>query len=114
MPGTPSKKQIILEYCRAKALERIGAQEIRALENELRGRLGSNLRTSPSYIASVLREAGKNVEYHDRFTAPPMEEPYASRLRNLLQFHDFESAEASLRKLDGSIGNTARPRTGSG
>ncbi|MGA2610734.1 MAG: DUF4385 family protein [Terriglobia bacterium] len=100
MPGTPSKKQIILEYCRAKALERIGAEEIRALDNELRARLGSNLKTSPSYIASVLREAGKNVEYHDRFTAPPMEEPYASRLRNLLQFHDFESAEASLRKLD--------------
>jgi hypothetical protein len=100
VPGTPSKKQIILEYCRAKALERIGAEEIRALENELRGRLGSNRRTSPSYIASVLREAGKIVEYHDRFTAPSMEEPYASRLRNLLQFHDFESAEASLRKLD--------------
>jgi len=100
VPGTLSKKQIILEYCRAKALERIGPEEIRALENELRARLGSNLKTSPSYIARVLREAGKNVEYHDRFTAPSMEEPYASRLRNLLQFHDFESAEASLRKLD--------------
>jgi hypothetical protein len=100
VPGTPSKKQIILEYCRSQAFERIGAEEIRALENELRARLGSSLKTSPSYIASVLREAGKNVEYHDRFTAPSMPEPYASRLRNLLQFHDFESAEASLRKLD--------------
>jgi len=66
----------------------------------LRGRLGTNLKTSPSYIAGVLREAGKTVEYHDRFVDLPMEEPYASRLRNLLQFHDFESAEASLRKLD--------------
>jgi hypothetical protein len=100
VPGTLSKKQIILEYCRAKGLERIGPEEIRALENELRARLGSNLKTSPSYVAKVLREAGKNVEYQDRFTAPSMEEPYASRLRNLLQFHDFASAEASLRKLD--------------
>jgi hypothetical protein len=100
MPGTLSKKQIILEYCRAKALEQIGPAEIRALENELRARLGSTRSTSPSYIASVLREAGKNVEYYDRFADPPMEEPYASRLHNLLQFHDFESAEASLRKLD--------------
>jgi hypothetical protein len=100
VPGTLSKKQIILEYCRAKALDRIGPEEIRALENELRARLGSNLKTSASHIARVLREAGKNVEYYDRFTAPTMEEPYASRLRNLLQFHDFESAEASLRKLD--------------
>ena len=98
--GTLSKKQIILEYCRAKALERIGPEEIRALENELRVRLGSNRHTSPSYVASVLRAAGKNVEYYDRFATPSMEEPYASRLRNLLQFHDFESAEDSLRKLD--------------
>ncbi len=100
MPGTLSKKQIILEYCRAKALERIGPEEIRALENELRARLGPSLKIFPSYIARVLREAGKNVEYHDRFSAPPMQEPYATRLRDLLRFHDFESAEASLRKLD--------------
>jgi len=100
VPGTLSKKQIILEYCRAKALERIGPEQIRALENELRARLGSNLKTSHSYIAQVLREAGKHVEYYDRFADPPMEEPYASRLRNLLQFHDFASAEASLRKFD--------------
>jgi hypothetical protein len=95
-----TKKQVILEYCRVKALERIGPQEIRALENELRARLGPSIKTSPSYIAGVLREAGKNVEYHDRFAGPPMPEPYASRLRDLLQFHDFASAEASLRKLD--------------
>jgi len=100
VPGTLSKKQIILEYCRAKALERIGPEEIRALEDELRARLGSDVKVSPSYIARVLRGAGKNVEYYDRFTDPPMEEPYAGRLRNLLQFHDFASAEASLRKLD--------------
>ena len=98
MPGRLSKKQIILESCRARALERIGPEEIRALENELRARLGS--RTSLSYIAGVLREAGKSVEYQDRFAVPPMEEPYASRLHNLLQFHDFASAEDSLRKLD--------------
>jgi transposase len=93
-----TKKQIILEYCRAKGLERIGLAEIRALENELRARLGS--RTSASYIAGVLRAAGKNVEYQDRFADPPIEEPYASRLRGVLEFHDLASAEASLRKLD--------------
>jgi hypothetical protein len=100
VPRTLGKKQVILEYCRTKRLERIGPEEIRALENELHSRLGPNLKTSPSYIARVLREAGKEVEYRDRFSEPPMEEPYASRLRNLLQFHDFASAEASLRKLD--------------
>ena len=93
-----SKKQIILEYCQAKGLDRIGLAEIRALENALRARLGT--RTSPSYIAGVLRAAGKNVEYYDRFADPPIEEPYASRLRDVLEFHDLASAEASLIKLD--------------
>jgi hypothetical protein len=93
-----TKKQIILEYCRAKEWERIGREEIRALENELRARQGA--KTSPSYIAGVLRAAGKKVEYYDRFADPPIEEPYASRLRDLLEFHDLASAEASLRKLD--------------
>lgn len=100
MTATPSKKQIILEYCRAKGLERIGPQQIRAIENELRARLGPSLHTSPSYIASVLREAGKTVEYIDRFATPVMQEPYASRLRHLLEFRDLESAAASLRKID--------------
>jgi phytoene dehydrogenase-like protein len=116
VPGKLTKKQIILEYSRAKALERIGAEEIRALENELRARLGPNLKPSPSYIARVLRAAGKIVEYHDRFADPPMAEPYASRLRNLLQFHDFTSAEASLRKLDEVYREyrAASDRTGAG
>ena len=116
VPRTLSKKQIILEYCRTKGLERIGPEEIRALENEMHSRLGSNLKTSPSYIATVLREAGKEVEYRDRFADPPMEEPYASRLRNLLQFRDFASAEASVRKLDEAYREyrEASDRTGTG
>jgi len=107
-----TKKQIILEFCRAKALDRIGRAEIRALENELRARLGST--ASPSYIVGVLRAAGKNVEYYDRFAAPPIEEPYASRLRDLLEFHDLASAEASLRKFDELYREyrDARDRTG--
>ena len=40
------------------------------------------------------------VDYQDRFTGPLMEEPYARQLAGALQFHNFESAEASLRKLD--------------
>jgi phytoene dehydrogenase-like protein len=98
--ATPSKKQIILEYCRAQGLEGIGPEAIRAIENELRARLGASLHTSPSYIASVLREAGKTVDYVDRFATPAMPEPYASRLRHVLEFHDLASAEASLRKID--------------
>jgi hypothetical protein len=95
-----SKKQLILDICAARDFQRVGAGEIRAISNELRQRLGPEQKTSPSYIAAILREAGKRVDYTDRFTDPLQEEPYASRLEGVLEFHSLESAEASLRKLD--------------
>jgi len=102
VPKTQSKKQLIRALCREKGQERVGEREIRALQVELRRRLGADDGTSLSYIASVLREAGTTVEYQDRFAGPRMEEPYFSRLNGSLRFHDLESTEESLRKLDGA------------
>ena len=84
-------------------LERASTQEIRAIDAEVRRRLGPDVRTAPSYIANVLSEAGTHVEFAGRsgpFVDPPMEEPYATRLKGALQFHDLESAEAAIRMLD--------------
>jgi hypothetical protein len=100
VPKANSKKRLILGLCQAQGLERAGEREIRALQAELRRRLGADDRTSPSYIANVLRQAGVRVDYDDRYVDPLMEEPYATRLAGALQFHDLESAEASLQKLD--------------
>jgi hypothetical protein len=91
---------MIVDCCEEQNLVHVGTAEIRAIESELRRRLGPEIRTPPSYIARVLREAGKRVEYQDRYASPLMEEPYASRLKGLLRFSDFERAEASLRQLD--------------
>lgn len=99
MARTKSKKEIILDCFRARRLDRVGAREIRAIDADLR-RLGTEDKTAHSYIANVLREAGARVDYNDRYVNPWMEEPYASRLNGLLEFRDFERAEASLRKLD--------------
>lgn len=100
VPNTPSKKQAILDICEARNFQRVGSEEVRAIGNELSRCLGPGQMTSPSYIAAVLREAGKRVEYEDRFTNPSLEEPYASRLKGALEFHSLESAEASLQRLD--------------
>ena len=78
----------------------MGASEIRAIQADLRRQLGGALKTSPSYIANVLRQAGARVDYDDRYVDPAFPEPYASRLEGLLQFHTFEAAEAALHKLD--------------
>jgi hypothetical protein len=95
-----SKKQLILEYRQAHNLDRVGARELNAIEADLRQHLGPGHKTSLSYIANVLRAAGAQVEFNDRFVDPVIPEPYASRLEGLLHFHDLEAAEAALRKLD--------------
>ncbi len=100
VPNTKSKKQLILDYSQERGLECVGTREIRAIEAELRRHLGPDHRTAPSYIANVLRQAGARVQYNDPYVDPAMEEPYASRLKGLLQFNDFENAEASLLRLD--------------
>jgi hypothetical protein len=100
VPNATNKKDRILEYRRAHRLERVGSGEIRAVEADLRRHYGPDDRTSPSYIANVLREAGAEVHYRGRFVDPWMEEPYASELKGVLEFRDFASAETSLRKLD--------------
>jgi len=94
-----SKKQLILEYRDERGLENAGAQEIRLIQAEL-GRLDPGRRPALSYIANVLREAGTRVEFDHRYVDPWMEDPYATRLKGLLQFRDLETAECALRKLD--------------
>jgi hypothetical protein len=100
VPKKQSKSQLILALWRERSLDRAGEREIRALQRELRERLGAEQATSLSYVASVLREAGTPVDYQDRFVGPWLEEPYASRVNGTLQFRDLASAEQSLQKLD--------------
>jgi hypothetical protein len=103
MPRTrksKSKKEHILECSRTLGLERAGEREIRAIQVELARRLGPDQRTSRSYIAGVLAEAGLRVEIDDAYVDPWMDEPYASRLKGLLEFSDLASGETSMRKLD--------------
>ena len=74
--------------------------DLHAARDELRRHFGPGGRTSLGYIASVLRAAGYEVRYEDRYSDLVMPEPYASRLKGVLEFHDLASAEQSLLRLD--------------
>jgi hypothetical protein len=100
VPSRSTKKQLILDCSRTHRWERLGREEVGVVEAELRRVLGPTTKTSLSYIANVLREAGVRVDYEDRYVDPWMEEPYARRLKGVLQFGDLAAAEASLRHLD--------------
>jgi hypothetical protein len=95
-----SKKQILLDFCRAQGQQRIEVGDLDGARNELRRHLGPGDRTSLGYIAAVLRGAGYEVRYEDRYSDPVMPEPYASRLKGVLGFRDLASAERSLLQLD--------------
>jgi hypothetical protein len=95
-----SKKQILLDSFKAQARKGLEVGDLRAAQDELRRQLGPGDRTSLGYIASILREAGYEVRYEDRYSDPVMAEPYATRLKGVLEFHDLGSAERSLLRLD--------------
>lgn len=90
----------MLEVWRRLGLERAGEPEVRSIQAELVRRLGPGRRLSRSYIAGVLAEAGFRVEIDDKYVDPWMDEPYAQRLKGLLEFGDFARAEHSIRDLD--------------
>lgn len=100
MSPKTSKKRILLEFFQTRAKRPLVAGDLHAARNELRRQLGPADRTSLGYIATILREAGHEVQYEDRYSDPVMPEPYASRLKGVLAFHDLTSAEQSLLTLD--------------
>ena len=100
MPPRITKKQLLLEFFEAGGKRPIEVADLRAARDMLRHALGATDKTSFSYIASILRQAGYEVRYEDRFSDPIMPEPYATHLKGVLEFHDLTSAEQSLLRID--------------
>lgn len=94
------KKQVILDFFREREKRPLAAADLLSARNELRRQLGPEDRTSLGYIATILREAGYDVRYEDRYSDPVMPEPYATRLKGALEFHDLGSAEQSMLRID--------------
>jgi hypothetical protein len=100
MSPKASKKQILLDFIAARGKRPLVVSDLHAARDELHRHLGPGVKTSLGYIASILRGAGYEVQYEDRYSDPVMPEPYANRLKGVLEFHDLASAEQSLRRLD--------------
>jgi len=100
MSPKASKKRILLEFFQSRGKRPLDMGDLRAARDELRRHLGPEDRTSFGYITSILREAGYEVRYEDRYSDPVMPEPYATRLKGALEFCDLASAEKSLLRLD--------------
>jgi hypothetical protein len=95
-----SKKLILLDFFREREKRPLATSDLHSARNELRRHLGPEDKTSIGYIATILREAGYDVRYEDHYSDPLMPEPYATRLKSMLEFHDLASAEQSLLRID--------------
>jgi hypothetical protein len=95
-----SKKQLILDYRARHALAQAGERDLRLIQKDFRDRLAGASPPDLSYIASVLRQAGTQVDYEDRYSDPAIPASYAGRLEGVLRFHDLATAEDALVKLD--------------
>lgn len=100
MSPKTTKKQLLLDFFQASGKRPIEVRDLQAARDELRRVLGLTDRTSFGYIASILRQAGYEVRYEDRYSDPIMPEPYATRLKSVLEFHDLTSAEQSLLRIN--------------
>ena len=100
MPEAPkNKKQIILDAARSFGIAEAGDAEIRRLQAHFAEQFGIAARPSLSYIVRTLRGAGIPVAARTPFADSLIPEPYATRLKGLLQFQNLTLAEVSLRNL---------------
>ena len=97
---SPSKKELILKICSQHNFDVITSREIEMINAALEKELGPEGRTSSSYIANVLLEAGKEVRYQDLLVKSKPLGAYKEKLEGLLQFKDFSQAEQTLQKMD--------------
>ncbi|MGH9433783.1 MAG: hypothetical protein ACRD3T_19815 [Terriglobia bacterium] len=100
MPETRrSKKQSILDAVESLGIAKAGEGQIRRIQAHLVRQLGIAGKPSASHIIKTLRDAGIPVGVQTPFDEPSIEEPYATRLKGLLQFQGLQAAEDSLRTI---------------
>jgi len=97
---SPSKKELILQICEEKGFTVIHREEIELINRALSERLGPRGGATPSYIANVLIEAGKDVRYRDIMVKRRADDRYGDLFEGVLSFKNLEASEGSLREID--------------
>ena len=92
-----TKKALILEAARGLAKPRFTPAEIEQIRRQLIAHLGTQGKTSPDYIVSVLEQAGMRVVWPTRSDT---EGHYEEEFTDLLHFSTLEEAEMCLIRLD--------------
>ena len=98
-----TKTDLIIEVWEALDCESVGAEEIAAIEEAVRGQFGEGAVESPMILARLLADEGAELR-HAEILALDVERrtasPYDAMFRNVLRFADFKQAVVSIRNLE--------------
>ncbi len=112
-----TKNDLIIEIWEKLDCESVGASEIEAIEEAVRGEFGESAVDLPMKLARLLADEGaelRHAEILELDFARRTESPYDAMLRNVLKFSDFKETTASLRRLENLRKKFAREKDAEG
>ena len=98
-----TKNDLVIEVWEKLDCENIGAVEIEAIEEAVRGQYGEQAVDSPMQIARLLADEGADLrhsEIMELYIARASNRPYEAAFRNVLDISELKSALSSLRNLE--------------
>lgn len=98
-----TKRELIIEVWERLDCESVGARELDAIAEVVRGRFGEGAIESPARVARLLADEGAELRHAEVLELDARwrtADPYEAVFRNVLKFSTFEEVAASLKKLD--------------
>ncbi len=98
-----TKNDLAIEVWEALDCESVGAEEIAAIEEAVRGQFGDSAVDSPMKIARLLADEGAELRHSEILeldTERRLESPYDAMFRNILKFSGFQETIKSLQQIE--------------
>jgi hypothetical protein len=98
-----TKRDLMIEVWERLDCESVGAAEIEAVLEAVRGRFGEGAVETPARVARLLADEGAELRHAEILELDArlrLAGPYDAMFRNVLKFSTFDEAAASLRRLD--------------
>jgi hypothetical protein len=98
-----TKHDLMIEVWEHLDCETVGASELEAIAEAVRGRFGEGADESPAVVARLLADEGAELRHAEVLEADARwraVDPYEPMFRNVLKFSNFEEAAASIKRLD--------------
>ena len=98
-----TKRDLMIEVWEELDCESVGARELEAVIEAVRGRFGDGAVESPAATARLLADEGAELRHAEVLAMDVhwrTQDPYEPMFRNVVKFSNFEEAAATIRRLE--------------